>query len=169
MLYIFGGLPGTGKTELSKFLAEELRAVYLRIDTIEQAMRDCDIMQIDGKGYHVAQKVAEDNLRAELSVIADSVNPVDFTREAWRHVALKVGKPFCEIEVRCSCEKEHKKRIESRRSDVPGLRLPSWADVLARTYHPWTSNPLLIDTAGKTCDQSKAELLLMVKHFQENV
>lgn len=36
MLYIFGGLPGTGKTELSMDLARRLGAVYLRIDAIEQ-------------------------------------------------------------------------------------------------------------------------------------
>ena len=39
-LYIFAGLPGTGKSELSQNLARERRAVYLRIDTIEQALRD---------------------------------------------------------------------------------------------------------------------------------
>ena len=38
MLYIFGGLPGTGKTTLARYLAHHQRAVYLRIDTIEQAL-----------------------------------------------------------------------------------------------------------------------------------
>ncbi|MFO7481079.1 AAA family ATPase, partial [Oceanibaculum nanhaiense] len=32
MLIVFGGLPGTGKTTLSRALADRLRAVYLRID-----------------------------------------------------------------------------------------------------------------------------------------
>ena len=40
MLYIFGGLPGAGKSALSRSLARARQAVYLRIDTIEQAMRD---------------------------------------------------------------------------------------------------------------------------------
>jgi predicted kinase len=39
-LFIFSGLPGSGKTTLSKRLAKAKNAVYLRIDTVEQAMKD---------------------------------------------------------------------------------------------------------------------------------
>jgi predicted kinase len=35
ILIIFGGLPGTGETTLARALAEQLGAVFLRIDTIE--------------------------------------------------------------------------------------------------------------------------------------
>jgi len=38
-LYIFAGLPASGKTTLAQLLAVELKAVHLRIDTIEQALR----------------------------------------------------------------------------------------------------------------------------------
>ena len=38
-LVVFSGLPGTGKTTVAKALAATLGAVYLRIDTIEQAMK----------------------------------------------------------------------------------------------------------------------------------
>ena len=38
MLVIFAGLPGTGKTSIARDLARELGAVYLRIDSIEQAI-----------------------------------------------------------------------------------------------------------------------------------
>jgi predicted kinase len=40
MLIILGGLPGTGKTVIARELARQLGAVYLRIDSIEQVIRD---------------------------------------------------------------------------------------------------------------------------------
>ena len=40
MLIIFGGLPGIGKTTIARELASQLGAIYVRIDSIEQAIRD---------------------------------------------------------------------------------------------------------------------------------
>ena len=40
MLIIFSGLPGSGKSTIARALAKRLGAVYLRIDTIEQAIRE---------------------------------------------------------------------------------------------------------------------------------
>lgn len=39
MLIIFSGLPGSGKSTVAKIVAQRLGAVYLRIDTVEQAIR----------------------------------------------------------------------------------------------------------------------------------
>jgi predicted kinase len=39
-LIVLGGLPGTGKSTIAVRLARELRAPYLRIDSIEQALVD---------------------------------------------------------------------------------------------------------------------------------
>ena len=44
---------------------------------------------------------AEDNLRLACTVVADSVNPLPITREAWRAVAGRAGVPVLEIEVVC--------------------------------------------------------------------
>ena len=38
-LIAFGGLPGTGKTVIAREVARGANAVYLRIDSIEQAIR----------------------------------------------------------------------------------------------------------------------------------
>src|ERR1700678_2552178 len=42
-----------------------------------------------------------------------------------------------EIEVTCSVPEEHRRRVEARAADIPGMKMPTWADVVAREYHAW--------------------------------
>jgi predicted kinase len=147
MLYIFSGLPGTGKSTLAVALAQRCGAVYLRIDTIEQALRDCDLTTNGTAGYVVGYRTAMDNLRLGRSVVADSVNPLEITRQAWREAAAGANAPFIEVEISCSCREEHRRRIESRRADVPGLGALTWAKVCERHYEPWITAQIALDTA----------------------
>ncbi len=153
MLIIFGGLPGTGKTTVAKQLSEKLKAVYLRIDSIEQGIRDAFPYNPDGnqkviaEGYMAAYAVAKDNLRIGHIVIADSVNPIEITREAWREVAISLNKPFIEVELICSDKNIHQARVESRQSDIKGLTPPTWQEVIKRDYQPWQSPDIKIDSA----------------------
>ncbi len=62
MLYIFGGLPGTGKSTLASALAGASGAVYIRVDTIEQAVRDSGLVLDGPAGYLVGYALAFDNL-----------------------------------------------------------------------------------------------------------
>jgi len=158
MLYIFGGLPGSGKSTLSQRLARQRQAVHLRIDTIEQALREVGCLVNGPEGYVVAYHLAADNLGLGLSVVADSVNPLQLTRAAWRDVARRAGVPFVEIEVICSNEAEHRDRVEARSTEISGLRLPSWDEVVRRDYEPWDAEHLVIDTAGQSVEQSVAAL-----------
>ena len=159
MLYIFGGLPATGKSELAKFVATSLQAVYLRIDTIEQTLKDSGSKELYDEGYQVGFSVASDNLKNGLSVVADSTNPVKASRDAWVNIATRANTPYTEIEVVCSNLIEHQHRVENRKSDISGLSLPDWRSVITRRYEPWHTPRIVIDTAGKTPTQSKAELL----------
>lgn len=163
MLFIFSGLPGTGKSVLSQFLAEQIGAAYLRIDTIEQALKKEGIHKIGVKGYEIAYKIAQDNLRSGLSVVADSVNPLKITRKFWRNVAAETDSKFCEIEIICSNKSEHRERVESRVTDIDGLSLPSWQEVLNRKYDTWKNDRIVIDTANKNEKESKAELISVLK------
>jgi predicted kinase len=154
MLYIFGGLPGTGKTTLSRHIACELKAVHLRVDTIEQAIREAGGHVSGPEAYIIAYHIAEDNLRLGLSVVADTVNPLQVTRRAWREVATHMGVQFIEIEVICSDKMEHHVRVETRETDIVGLKLPTWNEVINREYELWDTEHILIDTAGQTSEQS---------------
>jgi predicted kinase len=115
ILIVFGGLPGTGKTTISRDLAASLNAVYLRIDTIEQAIRSSPGVNqtINEEGYRVAYAVAEDNLRLGRTVISDSVNPVQANRDAWMEVGRRTNSSFLEVEVVCSDADSHRRRVET--------------------------------------------------------
>ena len=165
MLIIFGGLPGTGKTIIARELARQLDAVYLRIDSIEQAIRDSGVTEEDlyDAGYRVGYAVAEDNLRLGQTVVADSVNPIALSRDAWVAVARRAQVPAFEIEVQCSDVDEHRGRIETRAGDVPGLRLPTWQEVLTRDYRPWEREHLVIDTAQQSIEHSLKVILELLR------
>jgi predicted kinase len=158
-LYIFSGLPGTGKTTLSQGLASRVGACHLRIDTIEQALRDLCSIDVEGEGYTLAYRLAADILRGSVSVVADSCNPIELTRREWEHVALDAGARYVNIEVVCSDAREHRRRVETRRATVSGLRLPTWQEVVDREYDRWTTRRIVVDTAHKREEECIEALL----------
>jgi predicted kinase len=157
MLIILSGLPAAGKTTIARELARQLGAVHLRIDSIEQAIRDSGIAaggSVDDAGYRIGYAVAADNLRLGRTVIADSVNPCPVTRNAWVEVAERTHAAAIEVEITCSNRDEHKRRVERRATDIVGLRLPTWEDVVARDYRQWDRERIVIDTAQEPVEQN---------------
>ena len=158
MLVAVSGLPGVGKTTISRAVAQATGALYLRIDSIEHALRTAG-RQVEGEGYGVAYAVAEDNLRIGRVVVADCVNPWPLTRREWRRVALRAGVGAVDVEIICSDADEHRRRVESRTSEIPGHRLPTWPEVLEHDYHAWSRDRLVIDTARLPVEQSVRTIL----------
>lgn len=157
MLLILGGLPGVGKTAIATELARAIEAVHLRIDSIEQALRNSGITISGPEGYEVAYAVAADNLRLDRTVIADCVNPIETTRAAWRNVAARTRKRYIEIEIVCSDPIEHRRRVEYRKPDIAGHCLPSWQQVCGRKYEPWHAD-IVVDTAGRDVEAAVSQL-----------
>ena len=107
-------------------------------------------MQVEGQGYRLAYRIAADNLSLGMNVVADSCNPLELTRREWEQVAINIGCMFTNVEIVCSDRREHRRRIESRTSNVSGLKLPTWSDVENREYHSWSKDRIVIDTAGRS-------------------
>lgn len=153
-LFIFGGLPASGKSALATHLAGLLGAAYIRIDSIEEAI--LSLGELAGpEGYLAAYAIAADNLRNGVSVIADSVNPIESTRSAWIRVAKSCGVQYREIHIMCSDKSEHRRRLEKRNLETPSVRALTWEDVDGREFETWSSAQAF-DTAGETLEESKS-------------
>lgn len=148
MLIVFSGLPGSGKSTIAKLLAARLRAAYLRIDTIEQALlRAGTPSPIGPEGYAVALAVAEDTLRSGTPVVVDAVNALAVSRNAWADLATRLDVRYRPIGVHCSDPTEHRRRVESRTAEIEGHTLPTWTEVTAIRFEPFPQGTLVIDTA----------------------
>ena len=165
ILIVFGGLPGAGKTAIAQELACELGAVYLRIDSLEQAIRASGILDkpLEDEGYRIAYALAEENLRRGKTVVADCVNPLQITRDAWVSVADRSRAKAVEVGVICSDPKQHQQRVENRVADIFGHKLPTWEEVISREYAPWRREHVVIDTANHTLSYNVNELLRLLR------
>ncbi|AGS22134.1 hypothetical protein REMIM1_CH02354 [Rhizobium etli bv. mimosae str. Mim1] len=130
--------------------------MHVRVDRIEQAIRTSvdPSNDIGPAGYVVAYGIAEDNLTLGRVVIAGSVNPLMITREAWLAVAAHSGVMAAEVEVICSDETEHRRRVETRETDVEGLIKPTWQEVVERIYDDWGRGRSLSIRLGGMCQRS---------------
>ena len=160
-LIVFAGLPGTGKSTLAREVARRTGALWLRVDSIEAAIRASGVVPgaLRDAGYRVAYAMAGDNLRLGRVVIADCVNDWKLVRDAWQAAGERASAEVRWIEIVCSDLVEHRRRVETRVSEVPGLVLPDWHAVIGREYHAWDREHVVIDTAGRRIEDCVAAVM----------
>ena len=160
-LTVVGGLPAVGKTAVCREVlrlraegqAQSQPPTWLRIDSIEQALRDSGEMlpgAPGGAGYYVAAAVARDVLASGGDVLVECVNPLPITRRLWEETASARGYRFLAVELVCSDTAEHRRRARQRVGDIEGLKLPDWKEITRRDYAPWPEADLHLDTARLT-------------------
>ncbi|GAA1407718.1 AAA family ATPase [Catellatospora coxensis] len=153
MLIVFSGLPGSGKTTLSRPVAAALGATWLRVDAVESALWRAGVDRAQPTGlaaYVVADALADAHLAMAATVVVDAVNAVEQARAGWRDLAARHGTVMYAIEVICADPAEHRRRVEQRRPEHDQAMQPSWEDVRTREFTPWREPRLLVDTAA--CD-----------------
>jgi predicted kinase len=159
ILYIFSGLPGSGKTSIASEMVKILKVSYFRVDTIEQGLRNLCSLDVQGEGYGLTQRIAADNLKLGNDVVIDCVNPCELTRKEWEDVAIQNRADYINIEIVCSNQEEHRARSENREVDIEGLELPTWEEITARDYQEWKENRILIETSKKGIAECVQELI----------
>jgi predicted kinase/transcriptional regulator with XRE-family HTH domain len=175
VLVVVGGLPATGKSTVASALARQAGLAFVRVDRIEQAIIDSAApgqplrRPLGPVGYTVAYGVAAEQLGHGVSVVAECVNPLGVTRDAWSDVAAGHGARLVEVELVCTDQAAHRERAWSREVDIPGLRLPEWKQITSREYEPWDRGHLVIDTATSTPAEAVAAILAAIPERSDHV
>jgi len=160
-LIVMSGLPAAGKSTIARALAQRIGAIWLRVDSMDQAIWASGTAPQDLQDwtYRAAQAVAADNLALGRDVIADCVNGYPAAHEGWERAAAPSGSEIVWLRIICSDLAEHRRRVETRDVGIPGLPLPDWDAVLARDNLAWVRDHRTIDTAGRPLDTCVAEAM----------
>jgi predicted kinase len=153
-LIVLAGLPASGKSTIARALARRTGAMWLRVDSMDQAIWASGTAPQDLRDwtYRAAQAVAADNLALGRDVIADCVNGWREAREGWDACRREAGAEVAWLEIVCSDPAEHRRRVETRVIDIEGQKRLEWDAVATRDYQCWDDDHVTIDTAHQSID-----------------
>jgi len=137
------GLPGTGKSTLAGAVGTRLKLPVVSVDPIEAAILSAGMDPDQPTGlaaYLVAETIADSVLASRGGIIVDAVNAVEPAREQWIKLAARRSMPIRFLEVICSDQEVHRRRIEERDRELAHLAEPTWHAVEQRLdeWEDWT-------------------------------
>ena len=160
IIIAFAGRPGSGKSTLSKIISKELKAVYLRIDTIEEALSGIDAGM---KVYEVSRMIAFDNLVLGNIVVSDGCNYRKILRSAWEEIANKAKCKCLNVEIKCSDNDLRRKRLSERHYDLSPEVIEQ---IMKEEYEEWDRERIIIDTIDKSIDECVDEIMNIIKNAE---
>ncbi len=151
MLIAMAGLPGSGKSAVAGEIARALGCAVLSVDPIEAAMWRAGVERDQPTGlaaYVIAEDLAREQLLVGNDAIVDAVNDVEPARDQWRSLAASLGQPLAFVEVICSDEQVHRRRLAGRQRGIEGFPEPTWESVLERRsgFTSWTDDRIRVDS-----------------------
>lgn len=163
MLVAMVGLPAAGKSAVAEDLARALGCAVLSVDPVEAALWQAGVDRDQPTGlaaYQVVELLAAEQLALGHDVIVDAVNAVEPARNQWRSLAARTGAALRFIEVHCSSEAEHRRRLAARVRNLDGFPEPTWDYVQATQagFEHWSDERLVLDSMNERADNLRRAL-----------
>jgi predicted kinase len=146
------GLPGTGKSTLADLVAERLGAPSFAFDWFLGALTPFGVVRQDNAaplGNQLITSALARQIRAGQSAVLDAGGFEHSERTRWRTITERFGGRFVGVECICPDEVVHRRRVESRRRDIPGWPATvSWEHIgrMREIWEPWHEPHLVLDT-----------------------
>lgn len=170
MMIAMAGLPGSGKSAVAGEVARVLGCALLSVDPIEAAMWRSGVARDQPTGlaaYVVAEDLAREQLLIGNDAIIDAVNDVEAARGQWASLAAELGQPLAFVEVFCSDDEEHRRRLTGRCRGIVGFPEPTWESVIERraSFRAWDDARLRVDSM-RPLQENVASVLEYVEHVR---
>lgn len=168
VLVVISGLSGTGKSTVGEAVARRVRAVWLSVDDVEEALLGVGLASDWTTGiaaYQAVAAAATENLRVGHVVIVDAVNDSEPARDTWRRAAKAGSASLVFVLLTPPPEQEHRRRLRGRTRRLRHQSEPTWGQVLARarSFERWRDPPLTIDS-GQPLDVVVDQVAAIVSH-----
>lgn len=149
MLVVIYGLPGTGKSEVAKLVAQKINAAHLQTDVIRKELNFS--VKAKKETYKALLQEAEKILKNNKSVVLDGTFYRQYLRGWAKNLARKQKTKIYFIEIVCE-EKIIQKRVNKRYQEFKKGRAESPADFrvylkMKKVWQPIKEKHFVIDNS----------------------